>query len=128
MQVQLTTNKQNSNRSFGHIYKFSGRPNIGDEVYRILYKKGAIPPRDFIGGELGSNDTFHLATGEDSFRPPRMMPITNGLSMLAAKVEAAGENLVEFVIDGRKGLEEQIDISLRSIGQDGKQEIEILKK
>lgn len=128
MQVQLTTDKQNSNQAFGRIYKFSGRANIGDELYRILKEKGAIPPRDFIGGELDFKDTVHLATGEDAFAPPRMMPISNGLSMLAAKVKAAGENVVEFVLDGRKSLEEQIDISLKSIGKDGKQEIEILKK
>lgn len=128
MQVQLTTNKQNSNQAFGRIYKFSGYSNIGDELYRVLTEKGARPPRDFIGGCPGFDDTFYLATGKDAFTPPGFMSITNGLAMLADKVKAAGENVTEFVLDGRKRIEEQINISLKSIGNDGTQEIDILKK
>jgi len=125
MQVQLNTSKQNSNPAFGNVYKFSGRPNIGQEVYKLLIAKGAQPPRDFIGGCLG--DTFHLATGKDSFTPPAGMPHTNGLSMLCDRVIAAGKNVTEIVLDRGRAIEEQLGISLKAFGTAEKQEIDILK-
>lgn len=128
MQVGLTTNKQNSNQAFGRIYKFSGHSNIGDELYELLKEKGARPTRDFIGGNLDFGDVFHLATGEDSFTPPPFMGITNGLIMLSEKVKAAGKDVIEIVLNAQKGLEEQLSISLKSIGENGKQEVDIIKK
>lgn len=129
MQVQLTTNKQNSNPAFGRLYKFTGSTDCGKELYRILKEKGATPPRDFIGGEIFcDNSIFHLATGEDSFAPPAFMSMTNGLCTLSEKVKAAGKNVIEIFLDYGKRIEDQLNISLRTIGEDGKQEIDIVKK
>lgn len=128
MQVQLTTNTQNSNPAFGKIYKFKSNRDISSELYRILIEKGAQPPRDFIGGELSiHNNNFHLATGEDSFTPPGMMGMTNGLIILGEKVQKAGAKVIEIIIDGGRRIEEQLNITLRPTGNNGIQEIDITK-
>jgi len=128
MQVQLTTNKQNSNPAFGKIYEFSGRTNISDELYKVLMEKGAKPTRDFIGGFLNDKTILHLATGKDSFAPPLFMPNTNGLFMLGDRVVEAGKKVVKIVLDKEQRIAEQLNISLKTIGKDGKQEIDIVKK
>lgn len=127
MQVQSTTNKQNSNPAFGRLYKFSGRNDLNKEIYRILQEKGAEPVRDFIGGVIGHKDTMHLATGMSSFYPPFGMP-TNGLFKLGDKVKKARKRVIEITLDSNKSIEEQLNITLRRIRKNGKQEIVIEKK
>ena len=130
MQVQSITNnhKQNSKPAFGHIYEFRGIMDNGKELYRFLEAKGAKPTRDFIGGELGFSDTFHLATGQDSFTPPRSMSITNGLAILGEKVRNAGSKVIEIVFDQRK-IEEQLNIVVSKPNKkSGRQAIKITKK
>lgn len=127
MQVQLTTNKQNSSPAFGKIYRVVSHADISEELGRILIEKGAKPTIDFIAGKLSlSNQTLHLATGEDSFYPPFGMSI-NGLGLLGEKAKKAGKNVVEIVIDAGKSIAEQLNITLRPSGKKGVQEIDITK-
>lgn len=130
MQVQLTTNKQNSNLAFGKIYEFSGRIGIHEELSRILQAKGAQYKRDYIGAQIYlDRSVFHLATGNDSFTPSTYtIPMENIIQRLGTKVQLAGQEVVKIILDSSRTIEEQLGITLRTIGNDGKQEIDIVKK
>lgn len=127
MKVQSTINNQTSTPAFGKIYTFSAYPGITEELGKLLVKKGAKPTRDFIAGSWGKGEPLYMATGKDSFYPAFGMP-TNGLFTLSDKIKKAGKKVVDIVLDSEKGLEEQLNITLKTINKKGTQEIEISKK
>lgn len=128
MQIQPTTNKQISKPAFGQFYAFPNcEIDLGEKLYQILTKKGALYIRDFYGAELDFCPTYHLATGTDSVDPIGI-GITEAISILGQKFSKTKERIIEIVLDSGRTIEEQLHISLRPIGEDGTQEIDIVKK
>ena len=125
MQVQLTANKQSSNPAFGHVYKFVDRPDVGKNLYEILNEVGAELTIDCIGGKI--NGHFYLATGKDALHISEQRGKTNLFIKLAEKVKKARKRIIKIVLDPQKGIEEQLNISLKPIEGIDIQEIEIVK-